>query len=244
MIAPATTAMATELFILQKMRPGAPVFQPGRLPQSNSTRPSVWTFDQLECGDVGAFYPRLQRSPAHFTGCVAGVRYQELCFGAFVLGAAIAFDDGRHSRNMRLKPDVFQPETPPPSNSLTTGVWGEVSFGLPGRTGDESISRDPSGVPVLDSFTAHGAFKAADLARFCDVFAAVINRAALASSMDTDHRTSSPPHDPATCWRPTAPRDSPLEGFPGKSASRDSCTRVKKFKLPTQQLFPAIRNFL
>ena len=120
MIAPATTAMATELFILQKMRPGAPVFQPGRLPQSNSTRPSVWTFDQLECGDVGAFYPRLQRSPADFTGCVAGARYQELCFGAFVLGAAIAFDDGRHSRNMRLKPDVFQPETPPPSNSLTT----------------------------------------------------------------------------------------------------------------------------
>ena len=144
------------------------------------------------------------------------MRYQELCFGAFVLGAAIAFDDGRHSRNMRLKPDVFQPETPPPSNSLTTGVWGEVSFGLPSRTGDESISRYPSGVPVLDSFTAHGAFKAADLARFCDVFAAVINRAALASSMDTDHRTSSPPHDPATRWRPTAPRDSPLEGVPGK----------------------------
>jgi hypothetical protein len=96
MIAPATTATATELFILQKMRPGAPVFQPGRLPQSNSTRPSVWTFDQLECGNVGAFYPRLQRSPADFTGCVAGVRHQELCFGAFVLGAAIAFDDCRH----------------------------------------------------------------------------------------------------------------------------------------------------
>jgi hypothetical protein len=76
------------------------------------------------------------------------------------------------------------------------GVWGELSFGLPRWTGDESIARYPSGVPILDSFTAHGAFKAADLARFCDVFAAVINRAALTSSMDTDHRTSSPPHDP------------------------------------------------
>jgi hypothetical protein len=59
MIAPATMAMATELFILRSMRPGVPVFQPGRLPQSNSTRLSVWTFDQLECGNVGAFYPRL-----------------------------------------------------------------------------------------------------------------------------------------------------------------------------------------
>jgi hypothetical protein len=31
------------------------------------------------------------------------VRYQELCFGAFVLGAAIASDNCRHSRNMRLR---------------------------------------------------------------------------------------------------------------------------------------------
>jgi hypothetical protein len=44
--------------------------------------------------------------------------------------------------------------------------------------GNESISRYPSRVPILDSCTAHGAFKAADLARLCDVLAAVINRAA------------------------------------------------------------------
>ena len=31
-------------------------------------------------------------------------------------------------------------------------------------TGNESISRNPSGVPILDGFTAYGAFKAADLA--------------------------------------------------------------------------------
>jgi hypothetical protein len=53
------------------------------------------------------------------------------------------------------------------------------SFGFPSSwTGDESISRNPSGVPILDSCTAHGTFKAADLARLCDVLAAVINRAA------------------------------------------------------------------
>jgi hypothetical protein len=87
------------------------------------------------------------------------------------------------------------------------------------------------------------------------VFAAIINRAALTSSMDTDHRTSSPPHDPAR-WRPLCPPSArawtalrplvpelPLEGFRGGSASRGSCTRVGESKLPTHQLFPAIRNF-
>ena len=64
---------------------------------------TVWTVDQLECGNVGAFQPRLQRSPADFTGCVTGVRYQELCFSAFVLSTAIALDDCRHFRNMRLR---------------------------------------------------------------------------------------------------------------------------------------------
>jgi hypothetical protein len=74
------------------------------------------------------------------------------------------------------------------------GVWGELSFGLPRWTGDESIARYPSGVPILDSFTAHGAFKAADLARFCDVFAAVIHRAALTTSMDTGGLNRSTQH--------------------------------------------------
>jgi hypothetical protein len=78
-------------------------------------------------------------------------------------------------------------ETPPDRRR------GGQSFGIPSWAGDESISRNPR-VPILDSFTAHGAFKAADLACLCNVFAAVINRAALTSSMGTDHRTSSPPH--------------------------------------------------
>jgi hypothetical protein len=37
------------------------------------------------------------------TCCVTGVRYQELCFSAFVLSTAIAWDDCRHFRNMRLR---------------------------------------------------------------------------------------------------------------------------------------------
>jgi hypothetical protein len=59
-------------------------------------------------------------------------------------------------------------------------------FGVVGRpswTGNESISRNPSGVPVLDSCTAHGAFKAADLAPLYNVLAAVVNRAAFTSAM-------------------------------------------------------------
>src|ERR1700682_2036504 len=67
-------------------------------------------------------------------------------------------------------------------------LWGGQSFGFPSWTGNETKSRNPSGVPILDSFTAHGAFKAADLARLHHVLAAVINRAALTSSMGTDPR--------------------------------------------------------
>jgi hypothetical protein len=40
-----------------------------------SYRLSVWTFDQLECGNVGAFQPRLQYGPADFTGYVTGMRH-------------------------------------------------------------------------------------------------------------------------------------------------------------------------
>jgi hypothetical protein len=43
---------------------------------------------------------------------------------------------------------------------------------------------------IVSPHTAHS--NLADLARLCNVFAAVINRAALTSSMGTDHRTSSP----------------------------------------------------
>jgi hypothetical protein len=62
-------------------------------------------------------------------------------------------------------------------------VWGSQSFGIPSWTGNEPISRNPSGVPILNGLATHGAFKAADLARLCNVFAAVINRATLTGSM-------------------------------------------------------------
>src|SRR6266478_1270228 len=65
------------------------------------------------------------------------------------------------------------------------GVWDGLSFGIPRWTGNEPISRNPSGVPILDSCTAHGAFKAADLALRYYVLAAVINRAAFTGSMMT-----------------------------------------------------------
>jgi hypothetical protein len=61
--------------------------------------------------------------------------------------------------------------------------FGGQSFGIPGRTGNESISRNPRRVPVLNSCAANGAFKAADLARLCNVFAAVINRTAFTGSV-------------------------------------------------------------
>ena len=58
-----------------------------------------------------------------------------------------------------------------------------MAVGFPGWTGDEPISRHPSGVPILDGFAAHDAFKAADLASVCNVLAAVVNRAAFTGSM-------------------------------------------------------------
>jgi hypothetical protein len=66
-------------------------------------RPSIWTFDKFEFGNVGAIPPRLQRSPADRADRVTRMRYQELFFGASVLGAAIASDNCRHPRNMSLR---------------------------------------------------------------------------------------------------------------------------------------------
>ena len=65
------------------------------------------------------------------------------------------------------------------------GALGGLSFGFRSWTGDEPILRHPSRVPILDGLAAHGAFKAADLARLYDVLAAVINRAAFTGSMMT-----------------------------------------------------------
>jgi hypothetical protein len=76
----------------------------------------------------------------------------------------------------------------------TNDVWAWSVIRRPSWTGNESISRNPSGVPILDGCTAHGTFKTADLARLFNVFAADIDRAALTSSMGTNHWTSSPPH--------------------------------------------------
>jgi len=61
------------------------------------------------------------------------------------------------------------------------GAFG-VAVGFPSWTGDEPISRHPSGA-ILDGLAAHDAFKAADLASLCNVLAAVINRAAFTGSM-------------------------------------------------------------
>jgi len=64
-------------------------------------------------------------------------------------------------------------------------IWGGQSFGILSWTGNETISRNPRAVPIFAGFTAYGAFKAADLARLCNVLAAVINRAAFTGSMMT-----------------------------------------------------------
>ena len=63
------------------------------------------------------------------------------------------------------------------------GRFGWLVIQHPGWTGNESISRNPSRVPILDSCTAHGAFKAADLAQRNHVLAAIIDRAAFTGSM-------------------------------------------------------------
>ena len=60
---------------------------------------------------------------------------------------------------------------------------GGLSFGIPSWAGNESISRNPSGVPILDGLAAHGAFKAADFALRYHVLTAVINRTALTGSV-------------------------------------------------------------
>jgi hypothetical protein len=55
---------------------------------------------------------------------------------------------------------------------------GALSFGFPSRTGNEPISGNPSGVPILNGLATYGTLKAADLTRFYNMLAAVINRAA------------------------------------------------------------------
>jgi hypothetical protein len=56
-------------------------------------------------------------------------------------------------------------------------------LGFRSWTGDKPISRHPSRVPILNGRTAHGAFKAADLAGLHDMLAAVIDRAAFTGSI-------------------------------------------------------------
>ena len=53
--------------------------------------------------------PRFERSAADCADRVTRVRYQELLFSASVLGAAIALNNCRHPRNMRLPSPVYQP---------------------------------------------------------------------------------------------------------------------------------------
>jgi hypothetical protein len=70
---------------------------------------------------MGGFHPILQRVTADRTGCVTGLRHQELLVSAMVLGAAIVTsDNGRHFGNMRSRSPVSSMDgchiqiTPPP----------------------------------------------------------------------------------------------------------------------------------
>ena len=58
----------------------------------------------------------LSTQESNTAGYMACMRHQELCFSAFVLGAAIASDNCRHSRNMRPEQPIFQSGTLPESN--------------------------------------------------------------------------------------------------------------------------------
>jgi hypothetical protein len=71
---------------------------------------------------VGASPSRLWRCPADRADRVTRMRYQELCFSAFVLSAAIASNNCSHSRNLPLghagstpKPLCLNQTDPPPS---------------------------------------------------------------------------------------------------------------------------------
>jgi hypothetical protein len=96
-------------------------------------------------------------------------------------------DQGVQAEASIEKKFIRHAKRPFPSNRRLRQRKGSTaageSFGILSWTGNESISGNPSGVPILDSFTTHGAFKAADLARLCNVLAAVINRAAFTGSM-------------------------------------------------------------
>jgi hypothetical protein len=96
-------------------------------------RLSVRTFDKLEYGNVGAFQPRLYYRPADFTGCVTRMRHQELCISAFVLGAAIASDNCRHSRNMRPETPIFQCLSLPTKLTRLSINFGGVDAPVQGR---------------------------------------------------------------------------------------------------------------
>ncbi len=70
---------------------------------------SIRTFNQFVCGNVGRFQPRFQCSSADRADRVTRMRHQELLFSASVLSAAIALNNGRHMRDMRLRYQIFQP---------------------------------------------------------------------------------------------------------------------------------------
>src|SRR5215211_7603882 len=71
---------------------------------------------------MGSFHPILQRVTADRTGCVTGLRHQELLVSAMVLGAAIVTsDNGRHFGNMRSRSPRFQYGWLPYSNYPTVG---------------------------------------------------------------------------------------------------------------------------
>ncbi|MGF6432650.1 hypothetical protein ABIE91_007870 [Bradyrhizobium elkanii] len=90
---------------------------------------SIRTFDKFVCGNVGRFQPRFQRCSADRADRITRMRHQELLFGASVLGAAIALNNGRHVRNMRPRYPIFQSGTKRPRCAKLTLHQGRQPSG-------------------------------------------------------------------------------------------------------------------
>jgi hypothetical protein len=147
--------------ILISLGPGEPLYSPVDTPQRPRSRCRAV---QGSCGGRIAISRQPLKRRGRF-GAAPFSRLANLC---------------NHAADALSRPDPLG--FPLQLRHVTQLSFG-LSFGIPGWTGNESISRNPSRVPILDSCTAHGAFKTADLARLSHVLAAIINRAAFTGPM-------------------------------------------------------------